>query len=1167
MFVLGFRAKKMRQAKLAELIHNSEGHLNVESCTVEVHFQSIVDDRTPADGFEVVPNSGIIVARTAYRNSRNVYTVNGQAHSAAEVTALLKGHGIDLDHNRFLILQGEVESIAQMKPKAATEHEEGLLEYLEDIIGTADYVPQIETAARAMEEAAELFTDKQVRVRAAAKECEGLFGEKERAEGYLRQENVLTELRSQRLQALTFKTQHDGQAAGARLAENRRKLEAESAKFQAEREQIETLARTLDAKAAAVQEGERATKGLAADLQRLEQEDVRMQETRKHLKNKMKGQSRSLADAQKQRSEIARDLENTTFELKGLGEQIGTLQQSLAHEDAELGRICKSLQGVTGKYQAALDAKQRLLAPFHEKIRKEQQALELAVSARDLLRQKEASTGKELAMVQGRLEELEAEIRASAEDKERLEDEAGRLLRQMRAVEAEMGGFSGQAAELHREIDVLAATLQEARESLSQAASGGAILQALLKEKRAGRLPGIHGRLGDLGAIDAKYDTAVSTACGFLNHIVVDTTETGQRCIEHLRKHSLGRANFIILDKMRPWQPAHGLPGGAQRLFDLVRIKDTKAYSSAFYFALTDTLVAETIEEATRWAYNGPRRHRVVTLDGKLIETSGTISGGGRPQRGGMKAQLAAEGVSQEQVDQLAACLSERRLALRQLEARLSELESERQGLLDKQSRNEAHLLKAETLCRTLPAELADLQAQLPALRQGASARLSKGEHERLAGLEAAMEQGQARVAGLRSEMMPVEAEIAAIQAQIMEAGGLRFKTQKSKVDGLTDQIGHLAGRSKKLGGERSVLESRLAALEAGQKDPKAGSFEAELRALEAKIEEHTGAALAIGERLKAAAGELDLLREEQEELGRQMADFEKSHSRFKKTEYELKVRIEQDAETVQETGRLLARLAAELSTLALHHIDRKDSKPVLAVYEDAELRDLCKRLEALEQQAAVLAERLEASTPNLRVLEEYRLKEERLGALEAELALLDAARQASRSAFDELRHRRHDEFMAGFRLISHRLKEMYQLITMGGNAELELVDSLDPFSEGILFSVMPPKKSWKTIVNLSGGEKTLSSLALVFALHTYKPTPIYVMDEIDAALDFRNVSIVAHYIKERTRDAQFIVISLRNDMFELADRLVGIYKTEQRTKSVTIDPKHFSVPAPTAAI
>lgn len=149
---------------------------------------------------------------------------------------------------------------------------------------------------------------------------------------------------------------------------------------------------------------------------------------------------------------------------------------------------------------------------------------------------------------------------------------------------------------------------------------------------------------------------------------------------------------------------------------------------------------------------------------------------------------------------------------------------------------------------------------------------------------------------------------------------------------------------------------------------------------------------------------------------------------------------------------------------------------------------------------------------------------------------------------------------MDGFGEITLKLKEMYQMITLGGDAELELVDSLDPFSEGIVFSVRPPKKSWKNISNLSGGEKTLSSLALVFALHHYKPTPLYVMDEIDAALDFKNVSIVANYIKERTRNAQFVIISLRNNMFELADRLVGIYKTDNITKSVTINPRAFGI-------
>ena len=172
-----------------------------------------------------------------------------------------------------------------------------------------------------------------------------------------------------------------------------------------------------------------------------------------------------------------------------------------------------------------------------------------------------------------------------------------------------------------------------------------------------------------------------------------------------------------------------------------------------------------------------------------------------------------------------------------------------------------------------------------------------------------------------------------------------------------------------------------------------------------------------------------------------------------------------------------------------------------------------------------------------------------------AEFDDVNRQRDEQRKNVEMLRKARLSEFMTGFAIITTKLKELYQMITLGGDAELELVDSLDPFSEGIVFSVRPPKKTWKNISNLSGGEKTLSSLALVFALHYYKPTPLYVMDEIDAALDFKNVSIVGNYIKERTRNAQFIIISLRSNMFELADRLVGIYKTHNTTKSVAINP------------
>ncbi len=153
---------------------------------------------------------------------------------------------------------------------------------------------------------------------------------------------------------------------------------------------------------------------------------------------------------------------------------------------------------------------------------------------------------------------------------------------------------------------------------------------------------GVLGRLGDLATIPEKYDVAVSTACGMLDHIVVHTTSGAQKCLEYLRKHNLGRANFIPLDKMK--KGAHdqvvSTPENAPRLMDLIA-PSSFAVTPAIYLAVGNTLVAPDLEVATRWAYDYGKRWRVVTVDGKLIDTAGTMSGGGKSVRkGGMKISV-----------------------------------------------------------------------------------------------------------------------------------------------------------------------------------------------------------------------------------------------------------------------------------------------------------------------------------------------------------------------------------------------------------------------------------------------------------------------------------------------------------------------------------------------
>nr|CAD2173322.1 unnamed protein product [Meloidogyne enterolobii] len=224
--------------------------------------------------------------------------------------------------------------------------------------------------------------------------------------------------------------------------------------------------------------------------------------------------------------------------------------------------------------------------------------------------------------------------------------------------------------------------------------------------------------------------------------------------------------------------------------------------------------------------------------------------------------------------------------------------------------------------------------------------------------------------------------------------------------------------------------------------------------------------------------------------------------------------------------------------------------------YTDERIREFC--VDDLETDLATLEQRRAKQRVNLAIVMDFMQKLDRYEAEFNRLSEITSLRDRHRALHDKLKKQRLFEFMEGFQEIATLLRTTYQMITILGDVSLELVDALDPFSEGIAFNVRPPKKSWKQILNLSGGEKTLASLSLVFALHHYKPTPLYVMDEIDAALDFRNVSIIANYLLERTRNAQFIVISLRNQMYEKSDRLIGIYKINDCTGNVCLDRHVF---------
>jgi structural maintenance of chromosome 4 len=608
-------------------------------------------------------------------------------------------------------------------------------------------------------------------------------------------------------------------------------------------------------------------------------------------------------------------------------------------------------------------------------------------------------------------------------------------------------------------------------------------------------------------------------------------------------------------------------------------------FRPAFYYALRETLVATDLDSAVKIGYSGERRNRVVTLQGQLIDSSGTMSGGGnKVAKGGMSS------TSKRTVDATPDQLVKAEAKLAEVQASLAGKREERKWLDDAIAKEGKRLAALQLEAQKLPMEVAalstqieELQGRLSELQKAASSDNAEAK-KKLQELSKVTELNEKALHKAKGNCASLEAEVQQLKSEIDNIGGTKLRLQKHKVESLNQRLDETAALASKCKvqsktGEKAVEKAKQT-VEKAEKELEENSSRMEATKAEFKTLEDQ--AFKVMEKWKEMQGVAEAKKESLEEAARGYETSKVAMEKMRDGEVDIENKLVDAERELKKATQELAQLSKRLEQLRKQFAEALRTAPVampIAGDDAAEpVKDALSGFDLaaeamagmdegkLANEIVMLEEDIRGMKPNLTAIAEWQKKYTELQERIGELNDITGKRDAARKLHDELRKQRLDEFMIGFTTITTKLKEMYQMITLGGDAELEFVDSLDPFAEGIVFSVRPPKKSWKQISNLSGGEKTLSSLALVFALHHYKPTPLYVMDEIDAALDFKNVSIVANYIKERTQDAQFIIISLRNNMFELADRLVGVYKTHNSSKTVAINPHQIGPVVPIAS-
>lgn len=1212
LFVFGYRASKMRQGKLSELIHNSARYPDLDECSVEVHFRDIIDLPGP-DAYKVVPDSNLVVARIANKNNQSKYTINGRHSSFTEVQALLKGRGIDLDHKRFLILQGEVESIAQMKPKAQNEHEDGLLEYLEDIIGTSAYKAPIEEALAAMEALSEDRAEKLNRLRIVEREKSALEAQRREALDYLRLYNDSVRAKSRLWQWYLWKCLDNEEKYNEQIERIEKELATEREQNKGDIEHLNMLEQHFVDRQKAYEEVKAAAEEAIKDQTAHEKQVVSLEERRKHTSTKAKKLKKSLQDDEHAQTEAQRTIKECASKMEKKRAEIEELEANLRKEEDVLESIRDSLKDKTQVFHDQIEIKQKELQPWTAKINAKKASIDVATSEREALLKKVTGLKDAVKDAEADLDTKRANLEEKLNSLQDLKAKKAAMQGELQAHAKTFRDAQARVQELRSKANSLRQRTDDARASQAANTSQNRVLDHLTRLKQTGRIDGFHGRLGSLGTIPDKYDVAVSTACGALHNMVVDTVEQGQACINSLRTQNVGRASFMVLEKLATDKvnPKISTPENVPRLFDLITPKEPK-FTPAFYKAVGNTLVANDLDQANRIAFGGAKRWRVVTLAGQLIDASGTMSGGGtHVARGGMSSKLAPETVRPEvlraweqESEEAARSLEEAQKDLRSLEAEAERLTQAGPKLDMDIEKSSLDIKNGRKRVEEAEQRVRDLKAQ---------SKPDARDVARIDALEREISSSTKEFEQLQAKSGTIESAIKDLEKKILEIGGSRLLKQKSTVDGIklhinlaNDEITKAevakAKAEKDVNKLASTIKSNTDAVQEVDKEldeltQQLAEVAEYLTELKSKVEaaqtaaEHSKDDLEdLKTQLETKREEIKKFREKEMELNQSLNDVKKEaaaneealnhwqteHDKLKIEEIDDDDEDDEEAEAEAEGQETAAAENAEPKEPQVKDEPEEHAPPPpkksrqrqssteLHIYSSPELAQFRRR--DLVADSEYLDEKIKNAKPNLGVLKDYKKREEEFMRRAKDLEQITEARDAQKLKYDTLRKQRLDEFMAGFNLISLKLKEMYQMITLGGNAELELVDSMDPFSEGIIFSVMPPKKSWKNISNLSGGEKTLSSLALVFALHVFKPTPLYFMDEIDAALDFRNVSIVANYIKDRTKNAQFIIISLRNDMFELSHRLIGIYKTANATQSIAIDNQALTVVRPPMA-
>jgi chromosome segregation protein len=1128
LFVLGPKSSKaIRAGKLTDLIFDG-GKTKTKADFTKVSLVFDNKNRMIPWDDDVVKLTRLVRLAQDGENYSSYFYVNDGKSSMTEFDSLLARARISAEGYN-LVQQGDVTRIVQM----------GSLDrrrILDSISGISSFDADLESAGKEKAETEENIARIQIIITELDKQLEQLEKDMVEARKYLEAQSKLDEAKAQMTHRQLENAIAEADGTRNEFLKAQNEIETLKQKKQKLIERIEELTVALEAKEKEMKdkvgpkydeiknkiETTKIEMARAADKIERTLDDISEQNdsitSNKEMVTDIEKEMQSCVESM---VNVQKDMASKNEEFKVAGKALDDLKKNISSRGGEINTLQENLQDTESK----IDAK-------GEELQQEEVRYAKAEAAR-------TTADVNLAGFEDNLQQADFEIKDAEWNLKEFREKNGAVdvqayTSKIMAARKKETELEKQEIELNAVVSRLSGDYEalKAEKRVSSSFSSG--VSAILELRDKGQMKGIHGTAAELATVDREYEVALSVAGGGnMQAVIVDDDQVASDAIAFLRKNNLPRVKFLPLNQMREGKPSaksimieKDVIGYA---IDLIKFKDR--YNAAFWYILGGTQVVETLNDARR-LMGGVR---LVTKAGELLDPSGAMTGGTLNQRESLKFGPASE----TKMDSVGA----------ELRAATEALETLKQSLREVRAEIRAHddeLRNVSTASADVRGRIAGYEAQLTVLRdkkRKASDDLN-AEKAKIADVQKELEAASVNLKKVTDELTALKSLRAGIREKMVQIAPAdlqeRIQTTQDSVFNAQTEVNRLSTEYASLEAEKNGIEARKKAISK------------EIRSAEEKIDSKVAEKAAAEEAIKRLSIDLEGLRLIEKEIDGSVSELSKERDKIIEDKASTEADRSNTSDRIESKIGVVAGLEARI--LISEDIVRQLREEVslitvevtLPIPSEEELKRVIKSCEGVMSRIGSV---------NLRAIEDYDEKKERHTRLSDDVSKMTSRIQELTALMESINKEKKGLFMEVYEGVNTNFREIYAELSDGGEAFMKLENEESPFEGGLMINAKPKNGKLLRLEALSGGEKSLTALAFIFAIQELQPSPLYVLDEVDMFLDSVNAEMVAKRVKKSSLKAQFVQVSLRKVTLAMADHLIGVTRQPSGISKIIIQP------------